>query len=133
MAFRINTINPLDIDPSTGVGVSLRYASEGVFETTYTTAQATKNNLINFILTGQGTRYLNPTFGFGIQSYLFEQLNNETVEGLEEDIQTAIAELFPTVTVDNLTVNLLQDTNQLDVKLTFSIAGEQDNIDITLG
>jgi phage baseplate assembly protein W len=133
MAFQINTINPLDIDPSRGVGVSLRYTPAGVFETTYTTVQATKNNLINFLLTGQGTRYLNPTFGFGIQSYLFEQLNNSIIEGLEQDIQIAVAELFPTVIINNLTVNLLQDTNQLDIKLTFTIAGEQDIINITLG
>lgn len=133
MALRINSVNPLDINPSTGVGVSLNYATAGVFDTTFTTAQATKNNLINFLLTGQGTRYLNPSFGFGLQTYLFEQLTENTAEGLEEDIQTAIAELFPTVTVDNLTVDLLQDSNQLDIKLTFTIAGQQDNINITLG
>lgn len=133
MAFRINSINPLDINPSTGVGVSLNYATGGVFQTTYTTAEATKNNLINFLLTGQGVRYLNPTFGFGLQSYIFEQLNDTTVEGLEEDIQTAIAELFPTVTIDTLVINLLQDSNQLDITLTFTIAGQEDTINITLG
>ena len=133
MAFRINTVNPLDINPSTGVGVSLNYASAGVFETTYTTAQATKNNLLNFLLTGQGVRYLNTTFGFGLQSYIFEQLNESTVNALEQDIQTAITQLFPTVTVNNLTINLLQDSNQLDIKLTFTIAGQEDTLNITLG
>jgi phage baseplate assembly protein W len=133
MAFRINTINPLDINPSTGVGVSLNYATGGVFETTYTTAQATKNNLINYLLTGRGVRYLNPTFGFGLQEYLFEQLNENTVNALEQDIQSAITQFFPTVTITNLTVDLLQDTNQLDIKLSFTIAGQEDTINITLG
>ena len=133
MAFPIRTVNPLDINPSTGVGVSLNYATEGVFDTTYTTFQATKNNLLNFLLTGQGQRYLNPTFGFGLQSYLFEQLNNETSAALEDDIQSAIGELFPTVTVEELTINLLQNTNQLDITLTFSIGSESDTVNITLG
>lgn len=133
MAFPIRTVNPLDVNPSTGVEVSLNYATEGVFDTTYTTFQATKNNLLNFLLTGQGQRYLNPTFGFGLQSYLFEQLNNETSAALEDDIQSAIGELFPTVTVEELTINLLQDTNQLDITLTFSIGSESDTVNITLG
>jgi len=133
MAFPIRTINPLDINPSTGVGVSLNYQTPGVFKTTYTTFEATKNNLLNFLLTGGGERYLNPTFGFGLQSYLFEQLDNITDATIQEDIQAAVAEYFPTVTVDEITVNLLPDTNQLDLKLKFSVGELSDTIQITLG
>lgn len=133
MAYEIKKINPLDIDPNTGVGVGLNFQSPGVFTTTYTTAQATKNNLLNYLLTGQGERFLNPTFGFGLQSYIFEQLNNNTAASIEQDIQTSIQELFPTVTVENLTVTQYPDSNQITIKLSFSIAGASDDIEITVG
>lgn len=133
MAFPIRTVNPLDINPSTGVGVSLNYGVEGVFETTYTTFEATKNNLLNFLLTGTGERYLNPTFGFGLQSYLFEQLDDVTNATIQEDIQVAVSTYFPTVTIDEVNINLLPDTNQLDIKLTFSIGQQSDTVEITLG
>lgn len=115
MAFEVKKINPLDLNPNTGVGVELNYASPGVFNTTYTTAQAVKNNLINYLLTGQGERYLNPSFGLGLQSFIFEQLNSNTEVAIEQIIQTQIQELFPAVTVDTLTITQEQDTGQLNI------------------
>ena len=133
MAYQIGKINPLDIDPNTGVGVDLNFQSPGVFKTTYTTAQATKNNLINYLLTERGERYMNPTFGLGLQKYVFEQLNSTTEAAIEEDIQTQIQELFPTVVIDSLTLTQDPDTNQIGINLTFSVVGESDTIDITIG
>jgi phage baseplate assembly protein W len=133
MAFEVKKINPLDLNPNTGVGVELNYASPGVFTTTYTTAEATKNNLINYLLTGQGERYLNPTFGLGLQSFIFEQLNANTEVAIEQIIQTQIQELFPAIQVDTLTITQEQDTGQLNINLTFTIGQEADSINITIG
>lgn len=133
MAFEIGKINPLDLNPNTGIGVSLNFQAPGVFSTTYTTTQAVKNNLINYLLTEQGERYMNPTFGLGLQKYIFEQLNDKTVTSIEEDIQTQIQELFPTVIITSLTVSQDPDTNQIGISLEFSVAGESDTINITIG
>ncbi len=53
MAFGAKKIAPIDLKPSVGVGVGLPFNAPGVFRTTYTTKEATKNNLINFFLTNQ--------------------------------------------------------------------------------
>lgn len=133
MAYQIGKINSLDIDPNIGVGVSLNYQSPGVFNTTYTTTQATKNNLINYLLTEQGERYMNPTFGLGLQKYVFQQLNDTTVAAIEEDIQTQIQELFPTVVINTLEIKQNPDTNQIGIELTFTVGRETDTIDIIIG
>lgn len=133
MAFEVRKINPLDIDPNTGVGIGLNFTTGGVFDTTYTTREATKNNLINYLLTGEGERVLNPTFGLGIQSYIFEQLNEKTEAAIEQDIQTAIQEFFPNVVVEGLIILTDPDTNQLGITLTYSIFQQEDTIEITLG
>ena len=65
-------IDPLDLTPSTGVGVSLPFNGPGVFKTNYTTKDQTKSNLINLILTEPGERVYKPFFGVGLNSLLFE-------------------------------------------------------------
>ena len=46
MAFEIKKINPLDLTPSKGVGVSLPFSGNAVFNTTFETKDAIKSNLI---------------------------------------------------------------------------------------
>lgn len=134
MAFGAKKIFPIDTKPSVAVGVGLPFTSPGVFSSTYTTKEAIKNNLINYILTGTGERYLNPTFGAGIQGYIFEQLNSNTGAALEEDIQTIINTNFPSVIVDNLTISVQPDTYQVFMNLKYSIKdiGITDNLEISL-
>jgi hypothetical protein len=45
MAFEVQQINPLDLQPSVGVGVGLPFTSNQVFTTTFTTREAIKANL----------------------------------------------------------------------------------------
>lgn len=136
MTFQTRKINPLDIDPNIGVGVGLDFQNQGVFTTTYTTQQATKNNIINFLLTGQGERYLNPSFGLGLQQSIFEQLTDKTGANIEQYIQTSMKNLFPAVTIQNLTITQNPDTNQLSIQMSYSIgpagAGMTDTLEITI-
>ncbi len=134
MAFGAKKIFPIDTKPRVAVGVGVPYTAPGVFSSTYTTREATKTNLINYILTGTGERYMNPAFGAGIQGYIFEQLNNNTGAALEQDIQTLISSYFPSVTIDSLTINVQPDTYQVFMNLTYSIRdiGVTDSLEITL-
>jgi hypothetical protein len=78
MAFNVQQINPLDLQPSVGVGVGLPFSSNQVFNITYTTQEAIKTNLINYFLTGESERFFNPTFGAGIGAVLFNQMQQDT-------------------------------------------------------
>lgn len=132
MAFGAKKIFPIDKKPRVAVGVALPFSQPGVFASTYTTQQAIKTNLINFFLTGTGQRYLNPTFGAGLQNYIFEQLNSNTEVALESDIQSIISDFFPSVQVRDLQVLGKPDSNEITVKLTYSIrdTGITDNLEI---
>jgi len=63
MAFNPQQINPVDLNPSVGVGVNLPFNGPSVFTPNYLTSQSIKNNLINFFLTNPGERPLSPAFG----------------------------------------------------------------------
>ena len=123
MAFEVRNINPLDLQPRKAIGVQIPFESPAVFVSNYQTKDAIKNNLINYLLTGQGERYLNVSFGSGIRNLLFEQITEQVVEELEDRIRTEIALNFSKVEVKTLVVEPQPDRNQVTIYFTYSIIG----------
>lgn len=128
-------IDPLDLTPSTGVGVALPFNGPGVFNTNYTTKDQTKSNLINLVLTEPGERVYKPFFGIGLNSLLFEQ--SVSKEDLQEKIQEAVSqdERLSRITISD--VNIDQDINTNTVKVTINyisnLNGKKDSIQIGIG
>ena len=73
-------ISPVDRRPGIAVGVNLPFNAPAVFDSTFTTQDAIKNNLINFFLTNRNERYLNNLFGGNLRATIFEQLSNNTLD-----------------------------------------------------
>ena len=121
MAFNVQQINPLDLQPSVGVGVGLPFSSNQVFTTTYTTQDAIKTNLINFFLTGESERFFNPTFGAGIRAVLFDQMTVDIDDQVQGIIRSGLATWFPNVIVKEIRTQMQQDTNVYIVYLRYSI------------
>ena len=132
MAFGAQKIFPIDTKPGTAIGVSLNFNNPGVFESTYLTKDAIKNNLINFFLTNQPERYLNPLFGGNLRNFIFEQITANNTDFLKQDIQTQIGLYFPSVIVARLDVIEYPDINQVVVTLKYTIADTNisDQLDI---
>jgi phage baseplate assembly protein W len=121
MAFGAQKIFPIDKTPSVAVGVSIPFNAPGVFKSTYLTKDAIRVNLINFFLTNQNERYLNPNFGGNLRAFIFEQISTNNLEGLKEDIQTQLGLYFPNVIISSLDVLSSPDTNQITVDFKYSI------------
>ena len=121
MAFGAKKIFPIDTKPGTGVGVGLPFNAPAVFKTTYTTKEAVKYNLINFFLTNQPERYLNPTFGGNLRAFIFQQISEGNTESLKQDIQYQLGLYFPNVIVASLNIDSIPDFNQITVELTYNI------------
>jgi len=132
MAFGAKKIFPVDFKPGTAVGVALPFNGDAVFKSTYTTKDAIKNNLINFFLTNQPERYLNPTFGASLRSFIFQQISEGNLDGLKQNIQRQLSTFFPNVVVASLNIDSLPDVNQINVELTYNVidTGISDNINI---
>ena len=121
MAFNVEKINPLDLQPRKAVGVSLPFSSKSVFTSTYTTQDALKSNLINFLLTNKGERYLNPTFGADLRSLLFEQLVTDVEDEIDSTIRIGIQTWFNNVTIDTLTVTEDPDSNTIVIYMKYRV------------
>ena len=122
MAFGAKKIYPLDTKPSTGIGIALPFNVPGVFRTTYTTQDTIKYDLINFFLTNQNERYLNPTFGGNLRAFIFQQISEGSIDSLKEDIQNQLSTYFPMVVIDSLDIDSLPEFNQINVILKYNIA-----------
>ena len=122
MAFRAPNQFVNDLKPRVGIGVNLPFNAGGVFTPNYQTSEAIKNNLINFFLTEPGERYLNPTFGGGLRSFIFNQMTDGNTEYLKADVQSKISTYFPSVIVQSLDVLQDPDYNTINVIIKYIIA-----------
>jgi phage baseplate assembly protein W len=121
MAFNVRRINPLDLQPRKAVGVALPFQGRAVFNSTYTTKDATRTNLINFFLTGQNERVFNPRFGSGIRNLLFENLTQESIDIATENITQGLQIYFPQVEIRNLQLVPIYDENLVNFELKYAI------------
>lgn len=121
MAIELRKINPIDLQPRKAVGINIPFSSKSVFTVNYQTKDAIKNNLINFILTGVGERYLNPEFGADIRNKLFDQTTSDTELDIEMSIKRGLGIYFPRVEIDRLTVTSIPDENQIQIYFSYRI------------
>ncbi len=122
-------IDPLNLNPNIAVGVNIPFNGPYVFTPNYTTQEAIKNNLINFFLTEPGELPLNPTFGGGLRSFLFQQIESENISNLKNDVSNKLTAYFPSVNVISLDVfETTGVSNSLTVSLKYSYQNTVDNI-----
>lgn len=121
MAFNVQKIDPLDLQPRKAVGVSLPLSGKAVFNQTYETKDALKTNLINYFLTSKGERYMNPTFGNDLQNLLFDQLTENKVKQIEAIVRRDVNIYFPKVNIINIAVTGDPDNNTVQFSMNYKI------------
>ena len=130
MPFDAQHIYPIDFNDRAAVGVDIPFTSPGVFKSNYTTKNAIKNNLINYFLTNQGERPLNPSFGGGLRAFVFEQIATDNLDFLKERISSDLETFFPNVFIGNLEITKQEDFNVITVILDYNVINT--NINDTL-
>jgi phage baseplate assembly protein W len=135
MAFNPRIIPATDFQPNIGVGVNLPFSTPQVFQSNYTSQDAIKANLINYFLTEPGERCDNPNFGGGLRSFIFEQISNDTLSGIEDDISEKISTYFPSIRLNAVEILAVEDQNTIRVIIKYSIPqqGISDQIEINFG
>lgn len=154
MAVRIPNKHPLDINKRVAVGVSIPFngvptnptntlfsgstfptpapLGNSVFNSTYTTIDQIKSNIINYVLTNKGERVLNPNFGSNLRNFIFENLTESNLRALEIKLANDITSNFPSVNVQSVILTPAYDSNAIQLNITYSIYGSgAQNIQIT--
>jgi len=132
MAYGLKQISPLDLKPSTGIGVSIPFSADNVFKSVYTTKDQLKYNIINYLLTDPRERVFNPTFGAGLRARLFEQIDQQTFEEIEQSIRTQMQLQFPQVEVTKLEIVPDTDYNSINIKFSYRLLRSNENDSVIL-
>jgi phage baseplate assembly protein W len=121
MAYIVRNVDILDLQPSTGVGISLPFNGPTGINTTFTTKDAVKSNLLNFILTGRRERVMNPGFGSGVRDLLFQPITEDLVDQIENLIIGGIGAYFPQIQVNDIRVDLSSNNLTVTIYLSYSV------------
>ena len=133
MAIRIANKNPLEVSKRTAIGVSIPFNATDVFNSTYTTVDQVKSNLINYLLTNVGERVLNPNFGSNLRAFLFEGITEFNLKSLEIKLTNDIQNYFPNVTIESLTLTPSYEENSIQLDISLSVYnGDTQTIQILL-
>ena len=132
MAIEARNINPLDLRRSTGIGVSIPFSGVAVFNTTYTTDQAIKNNLINYLLTTAGERVFNPNFGASVQRLVFEALTEKRIQEFKSLIEEQIKREFPDIVTQNINLTSDPNSNTLYIAISYIVPRYQISDELTI-
>lgn len=77
----------------------------------------------NIILTSPGEKFFNPDFGSNVSKLLFENLDEVTALAIRDEIETAINNYEPRVSLIDVEVTPDFDNNSLDAKIKYCIVG----------
>jgi phage baseplate assembly protein W len=82
---------------------------------------AIKNSLRNIFTTNRGEKLLNPYFGAGLASFLFESVSESTAKSIGDTIVQNIALFEPRVKLNNVNIIANEDDNSYSISLIISV------------
>ena len=94
-------------------------SSEGYFESTTTSIEAIRENIINLILTRKGERVMNPTLGLNLDEFLFENITDDVIYLIREDLESTFKFWIPFVGINNLDIVRNDARNVIEINIKF--------------
>tara|TARA_R100000908_G_C3695717_1_gene108234 strand:+ start:300 stop:713 length:414 start_codon:yes stop_codon:yes gene_type:complete len=125
----VREINRND-DVYIGLEFPLDHNLTGFFRQSKTIPQQVKSNIKNLLLTSKGERVFQPDFGCDLRDLLFEQINSETLDGVDNSIRIALDTWLPYVNINDLII--VQDEsnpNEITITLEYSTTLQPDALD----
>ena len=121
-----------DLNPDTFIGLKLPmgYSDSGYFKQTKTTLQQAKYNIINLIKTIPGERLGQPAFGSNLHTLLFEPMNEDFEDILEDSIRTSMETWLPYINIKNKKITFPDyDINTVNMVIDFGLSFEPDRFE----
>lgn len=128
----IYRVDPRDLQKNIAIGLSIPFNKPSAFRSTYSTKEQVKYNLINLLLTNKGERIENPEFGCDIKKSIFDFINSDNINKINNNIRVGIQTFIPEINLENVIITPEPDQNYVNVKVEYSmrISGESDEIQI---
>jgi phage baseplate assembly protein W len=113
-----------------------QYPTNGgtLFEPTYDSFEQARTNLRNLLLTRKGERIMQPDFGTGLHELLFEPMDTEYEQQIQNAIITSVGYWLPYITIDTIDVEMtdeMKDRNRAGMNIKFRVGETIDTNEIT--
>ena len=121
-----------DLNPDTFIGLKLPmgYSDTGFFKQTKTTLQQAKYNIINLLYTIPGERLGQPTFGSQLHTILFEPMNEDFSDILEDSIRTSLETWLPYINIKNIEITFPDyNIDRVNIAIDFGLSFEPDRFE----
>ena len=83
--------------------------------------EAVKNSVATAFLTAPGDKILSPTYGMDLRQFLFEPIDDFTIDIIEDLISNGLPRMEPRVEVTNVTVSGDPDNNTIFITLQINV------------
>lgn len=118
-----------------GLKLPIQRGNNGMFAQNFTTIDQARSNVKNLLQTRKGERVMQPNFGSGLHSLIFEQLEDPDFEDrVITEIESALEMWIPYVTLDTVEIDLsnnLIDRNRANVTLSFTVGDDIETNTVT--
>lgn len=108
-----------------GVILPIAHGPQGYFNQSYSVLEQVKSNLNLLLRTKKGERRMNPEFGSGLWSILFENYTDDIVPIIENTIRSDIKRWMSYVNVQTVEISTddteYKDKYKVGVKVTFTV------------
>jgi len=99
------------------------HKQDGPFQLNKTIEETVKQNFKNLILTVKGERIMDPNFGVGLHSYLFENYTLGTVRDIREETISQAAKYMPFINILDFKITESNtNLNQFYIYIRYSIS-----------
>jgi phage baseplate assembly protein W len=108
-----------------GITLPISHGPQGYFNQSYSALEQVKSNINLLIRTKKGERRMNPEFGSGLWSILFENYTDDISPIVESTIRSDIKRWMSYVDIQKIEVNTenteYKDKYKVGVKVTFTV------------
>jgi phage baseplate assembly protein W len=112
---------------------------EGPYTSLKDLREVVKQNLTMLLLTNPGERIMDPTFGVGLETFLFEQASADVLSDISSKIEEQLNRFMPFVSLTNLyfgdgTDDLKSNLNTVHIQIVYYInpLAEEDVLSINI-
>jgi uncharacterized protein len=117
-------------DVYVGIEFPLDHNLNGFFRQTKTIQQQVKSNIKNLLLTSKGERVFQPDFGCDLKNIIFEQIDIQSLDNVDESIRVALDTWLPYVNINDLIiVQNESNPNEITISLEYSTTLQPDALD----
>lgn len=108
-----------------GITLPITHGPQGYFNQSYSLLDQVKSNINLLLRTKKGERRMNPEFGSGLWSVLFENYTDDISPIIESTIRSDIKRWMAYVNIEKIEVNTesteYRDKYKVGVKVTFTV------------